>query len=127
MAEGWLRKLGGEGFDAFSAGTEPTTVHPLAQKVMAEANVDISTQRAKSIDEFADQHFDYVITLCGGAQKTCPVFPGEYQSLHWDIPDPAEAGGSDEERMNAFRSARDDLRARVQNLVPESSGRSSGH
>lgn len=126
MAEGWLRKLGGEGFEVLSAGTEPTKVHPLARKVMAEANVDISTQRAKSIDEFADQHFDFVITLCGGAQKTCPMFPGEYQNLHWEIPDPAAEEGSDEARMTAFRSARDDLRARVQNLVSEVSGGRSG-
>lgn len=123
----WISKLSEHKFEAESAGMEPTFVHPLAVKAMAEAGVDISSQRSKSIDEFPDQSFDYVITLCGGAQKTCPVFPGEYQSLHWDIPDPAAAEGSDEEKMSAFRSVRDDIRARVENLIREISNSSSCH
>ena len=151
MAEGWLNKLGGERcetnhngwatcidawwisklsehkFEAESAGMEPTFVHPLAVKAMAEAGVDISSQRSKSMDEFLDQPFDYVITLCGSAQKTCPVFPGKYESLHWDIPDPATVEGSDEEKMRAFRAARDAIRARVENLIREIFSRSACH
>jgi arsenate reductase len=91
MAEGLLRHIYGDKYEVFSAGTNPTNVNPLAIKAMAEIGIDISKHRSKSVMEFIDQSFDYVITVCGNAQKTCPVFPGEHEKIHWDLEDPAEA------------------------------------
>ena len=98
---------------AFSAGTDPSEVHPLAAKVMAELEIDISRQRSKGLDEFADQKFDHVITLCDQAAESCPVFFGGTQRVHMGFPDPAAAGGSDEERLTAFRKVRDQIREQV--------------
>src|SRR3990170_6020380 len=75
MAEGFLRHYASDGFDAYSAGTEPGALHPLAVRVMAEEDVDISGQRAKSLDAFLEEPFDYVITVCDEANEVCPVFP----------------------------------------------------
>lgn len=118
MAEGWLRHLGGDGFEAFSAGTAPSTVHPLAIRVMAEAGVDIAGQRSKSVEEFTGGDFDLLVTVCGGAREVCPLFTGTVAGRdHWDVADPAAAEGTEEQRLEAFRAARDDLRARVEALV----------
>lgn len=109
MAEGWLRYLGGASYQAFSAGTHPTTVNPLAIQVMAERGIDISDQRSKSVTEFIDQPFNYVITVCDRAAEECPVFPGTVQRLHWSFPDPAAVAGAEAERVRAFREVRDGL------------------
>jgi arsenate reductase len=109
MAEGWLHYLGGSAYTAYSAGTHPTTVNPLAIQVMAESNIDISHARSKSVSEFLGQPFDYVITVCDRAAEECPIFPGRVQRLHWSFPDPAAETGSLAEQLQAFRTVRDGL------------------
>ena len=113
MAEGLLRHDAGSVYEVFSAGTKPTRVRPEAVAVMHEAGIDISGHRSKSVDEFAGQDFDYVITVCDNAKESCPVFPAKTRHIHWSIEDPAAAQGSEEERLAAFRRARDELRARL--------------
>jgi len=113
MAEGLLSHLAGDKFEVFSAGIEPTQVNPLAIKVMDEIGVGISRQRSKSVKEFLNQQFDYVVTVCDYARQTCPVFPGKYQKLHWNLEDPAEAQGKEEERLLIFRKVRDQIKENI--------------
>ena len=117
MAEGLLRHMGGDAFEVASAGTEPGELHPLAVEAMAEEGIDISGQRAKSVDDFVRQAFDYVITLCDEANETCPFFPNARTRLHWSFPDPSTATGSHEERLAVFREVRDGIRVRVEQFV----------
>jgi arsenate reductase (thioredoxin) len=117
MAEGLLRDIAGDKFEAFSAGIYPTSVHPLAKKVMKELGIDISGRESKSVDEFLDKEFDFVITVCDNARQTCPFFPGNHELLHWSLEDPAIALGSEEERLLIFRKIRDQLRDHIQKLV----------
>ena len=114
MAEGLLRHDAGSVYEVFSAGTKPTRVRSEAIAVMREAGIDISGHRSKSVDEFVGQDFDYVVTVCDNAKESCPVFPAKTKRIHWTIEDPAAAQGSEEERLAAFRRARDELRARLQ-------------
>lgn len=112
MAEGLLRQLDPERFEVHSAGTRASFVRPEAIQVMAELGIDISQQRSKNVDEFAGQHFDYVITVCDHANEVCPVFPGKTQRIHRSFEDPPAPGvGTDEERLSIFRRVRDELRA----------------
>lgn len=113
MAEGWLRHLAGDRFEAHSAGTEATQVHPLAIRVMAEVGIDISGQRSKTIEEYLGQPFDWVITVCDQAAEACPVFPGGGERLHWSLPDPSKATGSEDQRLAVFRQVRDAIRERI--------------
>ena len=103
MAEALLRHHGGDEFEVHSAGTEPRGVNPLTLKVLADAGIDASFARSKSVDEYLGQSFDYVVTVCDEARQVCPVFPGVHESLHWGYEDPAEARGSEEERLAVFR------------------------
>ena len=103
MAEALLRRRGGDRFEVFSAGTEPRGVNPLTLRVLADAGIDASWARSKSVTEFLDQRFDYVVTVCDQARQVCPVFPGAHESLHWGYEDPAEAQGTEEERLAVFR------------------------
>src|SRR5208337_3157218 len=114
MAEGLLRHDAGNVYEVFSAGTKPTHVRPEAITVMREVGIEISGNRSKSVDEFAGQEFDYVITVCDNAKESCPVFPAKTKRIHWSIEDPAAVQGSEEEAMTAFRRIRDQLRARLQ-------------
>jgi arsenate reductase len=100
-------------FEAFSGGTEPSFVSPLAIAVMKELGIDISHQRSKGLEEFAGQEFDYVITLCSQADEACPVFFGGTKKIHMGFPDPAEAAGTDEEKLATFRKVRDLIRDQV--------------
>jgi arsenate reductase len=109
MAEGILRHIGGEKFEVKSAGVAPSSVRPEAVEVMRELGVDISKHRSKSVDEFLDRRFDYIITVCDNAKESCPVFPGNAQRIHWSFEDPAAAAGSGEERLSAFRTVRDQI------------------
>jgi arsenate reductase len=113
MAEGLLRHNAGNVCEVFSAGTKPSQVRPEAIGVMREVGIDISGHRSKSVDEFAGQNFDYVITVCDNAKESCPIFPAKTKRIHWSIEDPAVVQGSEEERLAAFRHARDELRARL--------------
>ena len=117
MAEGLLRHLAGDRFEVFSAGTLETYVRPQAVEAMREIGIDISAQYSKSQDEFAGQPFDYVITVCDNAREHCPIFPGKAERIHWSIDDPAFAGNTDEERLDAFRRARDELRQELEAFV----------
>ena len=119
MAEGWARHLKGDCIDAYSAGIEMHGLNPHAVRVMAEAGVDISAQRSKKVDELADVGFDYVITLCGHARETCPMFPGSVRVVHVGFDDPpqlAEACDSAQGVMDCYRRVRDEIRAFVQTL-----------
>jgi arsenate reductase len=113
MAEGLLRSLAGDRFEAASAGTEATRVHPLAITVMAETGIDISGHSSKIVDRLLDRPWDYVITVCDDANERCPVFPGKTRRLHWSFPDPSRAAGTEEERLGTFRRVRDQIRTRL--------------
>ena len=117
MAEGILRALGGDRFEVESGGTQPSRVHPLAIKAMAKRQIDISAQTSKNMERFADQRFDYVITVCDLASEVCPVFPGAPERIHWSIPDPAAVDGSERERLAAFERAADELLTRIRYLL----------
>jgi arsenate reductase (thioredoxin) len=117
MAEGLLRRLGGIGYEVFSAGTKPVGVSPLAIEAMREKGIDISKQRSKSVAEFAGQKFATVITVCDNAAEECPVFPGAPLRVHWSLPDPAAASGTQEEKLGAFRKVRDELERRIHVFV----------
>lgn len=119
MAEGWARTLHPDTIDAYSAGTHPGQVNPLAIEVMREAGVDISGHRSKHLDAFLNEPFDCVVTLCGEAQEACPVFPGATRMVHVGFPDPARATGPRDRVLAAFRSVRDQIRDFVAGL-PES-------
>ncbi len=99
--------------EAFSAGTDPSSVHPLAVAVMKEVGIDIAHHRSKSMDEFANEKFDYVITLCDQANESCPVFFGGTQRLHMGFDNPAAVPGSEAEKLSAFRKVRDQIREKV--------------
>jgi arsenate reductase len=115
MAEGLLRALGGDKFEAFSAGSKPTGyVHPLAIEAMRELNIDISRHASKSFAAFDGQMFDYFITVCDNAREACPAYPGAANQLHWSFDDPALASGTNEQKMTVFRRVRDEIRQHVQ-------------
>jgi arsenate reductase len=113
MAEGWVNHDLAGRVQAFSAGTEPSAVHPLAVSVMREVGIDISHHRSKSVDEFANEKFDFVITLCDRAAQTCPMFFGGTQRLHIGFPDPAAVTGSEEEKLAAFQKVRNQIREQI--------------
>jgi MIP family channel proteins len=118
MAEGLLRSYGGKAYQVFSAGTNPTSVHPLAIKAMGEVGIDISTYRAKQMEEFATEPpMDLVITVCDKAAQTCPSFPNTRWQIHWHFPDPSQITGGAEEQLAAFCHIRDSITARI-NLFP---------
>ncbi len=114
MAEGLLRHLGGERFEAFSAGTEATHVRPLAIKAMGELGIDISGQQSKTLDRYLNEPFDEVITVCDTAAEVCPVFPGAVRRRHWSFEDPSRATGSEADQLEVYRRVRDEIRARIE-------------
>ncbi len=116
MAEGILRHLGGILVDVFSAGTAPSKVHPDAVRALAGMDIDISQQRAKHVDKFAGQTFDFIITVCDRARENCPIFPGNGHRIHWSLPDPAAVAG-DEARYAAFEQTARQLRSRIRYFV----------
>jgi arsenate reductase len=117
MAEGFLNQLAVGRFEAQSAGTEPGALNPLAVQVMAEEGIDISNHRAKSLDAFLSESFDYVVTVCDDANESCPVFPNARHRLHWSFPDPSRAEGTAEQRLAVFRAVRDAIKARVEQFM----------
>jgi arsenate reductase (thioredoxin) len=114
MAEGLLRHDAGNRFEVASAGVEPSKVRPEAIKAMSEIGIDISSHRSKSVDEFLNKEFDYVITVCDNANERCPVFPGTTKRIHWSFDDPASVEGDLETRLAAFRRVRDQIRRKLQ-------------
>lgn len=126
IAEGWLRFLAPERFEVSSAGSEPSTVHPLAVQSMSERGIDISQQRSKHVEELAGREFDYVLTVCDRAAVACPSFPGPARRLHWSFLDPAAVGGSTALRVEAFGAVRDEIEVRLREWLGRSSGSQSG-
>ena len=110
MAEGLLRHDAGDRFEVESAGTRPGHVRPEAIAVMREIGIDISWHRSKHVDDFRDELFDYVLTVCDNARETCPIFPGQTNRIHQNFEDPAAVQGSEKERLAAFRRVRDQIR-----------------
>ena len=114
MAEGLLRHLAGDRYEASSAGTQPVGLNLDAVAAMQELGIDISTQRSKNMEEFSDQAFDYVITVCDRAKESCPRWPRNGRLVHWSFDDPAAATGSPQEQHLAFRTVRDQIKARLE-------------
>jgi len=119
MAEGLLRAIGGDRYAALSAGTVATGVRPEAVEVMREIGIDISEQFSKTLEPFRSLPIDWLITVCDQAREACPVMPGVARQRHWSIADPSAVQGTREERLAAFRAARDDLAARIRSFVEE--------
>ena len=117
MAEGLLRQLAGDRFEVMSAGTEATHIRLLAIRAMDEIGIDISGQESKTLDRYLDEPFDYVITVCDDANEACPFFPGAANRLHWSFEDPSRIEGSEEERLAVFRSVRDRIRERIEDVL----------
>ena len=117
IAQALLEHLGGPDFQVDSAGTVPKGVNPYAIRVLAEIGIDWSAARSKSVADFVDRPFDYVITVCDRARQSCPVFPGQYNTLHWGLEDPAEVEGTDEEKLAAFRKTRLELTERLRPFI----------
>jgi len=123
MAEGWTRALKGDLIEACSAGIETHGLNPNAIKVMAEAGIDITTQKSQHIDEFRDVKLDYIITVCNHAHETCPWFPADCTVIHVGFQDPpkmarelAEKGGTEDEQLDCYRTVRDEIKAFVETL-----------
>ncbi len=117
MAEGLLRNMAGTRFEVFSAGTRPVGLNPLAVEALREIGIDISHHRSKSVDEFAGQQFDYIITVCDNARESCPVFPGSGERIHHSFPDPAAFEGC--RQSAAFRQIRDVIRPWLEQFIRE--------
>ena len=113
MAEALLRSIGGDGFEAHSAGSAPRGINPLTIRTVEAAGLPVAGLRSKSLDEYAGQRFDYVVTLCDEAQEACPVFPGVQDALHWSYDDPAAVEGSDEQRLRSFQAVFRQLADRI--------------
>ncbi|CAN5247037.1 arsenate reductase ArsC [soil metagenome] len=113
MAEGMLRTWGKDEFEAFSAGTEATSVRPEAIAVMNEIGIDINGHTSKTLEPFMGDEFSWLITVCDQAKESCPTLPGVEQQAHWSIDDPSAVEGDEATRLDAFREARDRLRDRI--------------
>ena len=117
IAEALLTRFGGVDLEVYSAGTEASRVNPYAIRVLGEAGIDWSDARSKSITEFLDQKFEYVITVCDRARATCPVFPGSSNTLHWGLDDPSEIEGPDDDKVAAFRRTETEVAARLRPFI----------
>jgi arsenate reductase (thioredoxin) len=122
MAEGILRHYGGDRFEAFSAGTVASHVNENAIRVMREIGIDISGQKSKSLEQFLDHPFDFVITVCDNAKETCPFFPGAKHKLHWSFPDPPQTEEPNEEYLREFRAVRDMILVKFKQAAEEGIG-----
>lgn len=117
IAEGLLRAVGGDRVEVFSAGSEPTSIHPLAVKVMSGRGIDLTKHHSKHLREFLGQDFDYVITVCDRVRESCPVFPGDPEQIHWSFPDPAAVKGDLETQERAFEETAREMTNRIQYLL----------
>jgi arsenate reductase (thioredoxin) len=115
MAEGLLKQITQNRYEVYSAGTKPSLVRPEAIRALAEIGIDISGNRSKSVDEFAGQKIDYVLTVCDNAQENCPYFPAKTKVIHHSFADPAEVAGAEDVRLNAFRQVRDEIKEYFEN------------
>ncbi len=117
MAEGILRHLSGGKVEAQSAGSHPSSPHPYAVQVLATMGIDISQQRSKHLDEFRDQSFDYIVTVCDRVRESCPTFPGDPEGIHWSFLDPVAVEGPDKERYRAFEQVALQMVNRIRYLL----------
>jgi len=117
MAEGLMKSLGSDQWDVKSGGTFPSYVHPLAIRVMEEIGIDISQQTSKAYDQFLQEKFDYIITLCDQTAISCPAFPGDGVRIHWSLEDPVVAIGTIDERLVVFRRVRDEIKEKIEELL----------
>ena len=123
MAETLWESLGNGEWESESAGSKPSGyVHPLATRAMQELDIDISQNTSKSLEQFRDQSFDLVVTVCDNAKESCPVFPGAKETLHWPFDDPADATGTDDEKMVVFRRVRNEIKHTIQNYLTSGKG-----
>jgi arsenate reductase len=113
MAEGFLRAMAGDRFESQSAGTEKTSVNPLAIRVMAERGIDLGGHTSKLYDGLMQEPWDYLVTVCDDANERCPFVPGSVKRLHWSFEDPSRAKGTEEERLQVFRRVRDQIEQRL--------------
>jgi len=117
MAEGWLRHLGGDRFEVFSAGIEAHGLNPRAVTVMREAGVDISHQKSEILDPELLKTIDLLVTVCGHADEHCPAVPVRCEKQHWPFDDPAGATGTEAEIMGAFRRVRDEVKVKIEAFI----------
>ncbi len=117
MAEGLMRSLGLGLWEVKTGGLLPSYVHPLAIRVMEEIGIDISHQTSKSMEQFLNEDFDYIVTLCDHAAMSCPTFPGQAKRLHWSLEDPAAAVGTIEQKLIVFRKIRDEIKTKIEELL----------
>lgn len=122
MGEGLFRRAGGHDWEVFSAGTKPSFVRPEAIAVMQELGIDISSHRSKSVDEFLDVPFDYVVTVCDNARDNCPVFPNAAKRIHWSFEDPAAVESDETTRLAVFRKVREQIRQKVDAFFQNQAG-----
>jgi arsenate reductase len=113
MAEALLKSFGGEDFEVYSAGLEPQGLHPLAIQVMDDIGIDVSGQKSKHLEQFLDQSFDYIITVCDRANDNCPTFPGDNVRIHWSFDDPAKVAGDVELQRQKFLRVRGEISDRI--------------
>ena len=124
IAEAFLRKYGGERYEAHSAGLEPKGLNPFTVKVMHEIGIDVSGQTSKGVDTYLGKTlFQYLVTVCDDADKNCPtVWPGVSNRMHWSFQDPAAAEGTEEEKLAKFREVRDLIEVKIKGWLAEQSG-----
>ncbi len=118
MAEAFLRREGGDRFEVFSAGTEARGVNPMTIRLLERLGFETTGLRSKSVDEFLGQRFDYVVTVCDRARENCPYFPGGGETIHWGFDDPAEAEGSEAERLAVFERVFGEISMRIRSFIP---------
>ena len=114
MAEGLLRHLGGDTYQVYSAGTEQTFVRPQTVQVMSEVGIDISQQTSKTLDQYLQDEFDEVITVCDDTNEAYPMFPNAKHRRHWSFSDPSKAQGSEGEQLNVYRAVRDAIQKKIE-------------
>jgi len=119
MAEALLNAWGADAFEARSAGTEATGIKPETLAVMAELGLDLAGHWSKTINAFRGESFDWFITVCDDAKESCPILPGVPHAAHWNIDDPSAATGTDAERLEAFRQARDEIGGRIRQFMQD--------
>ena len=114
IAEGLLRHFGGDSYKVYSAGTEKTFIRPQAIQVMAELGIDISQQESKTLEQYLQDRFDEVITVCDDANEACPVFPNAKRRRHLSFPDPSKAQGTEKEQLQVYREVRDAIQQKIE-------------
>ncbi len=120
IGEGLLRHLAGDKYDVYSAGVEPSRVHPMSILVMKELQIDISKQTSDDVNDYLNSGIDIVISVCDSAAQSCPSFPGNVRRIHWSIKDPFHGWDVDESKLPDYRRTRDDLKARIEAFLSES-------